>query len=154
MASGITNKGKARILEVAFRQQYNGGAEPTHYYVALVTSDNVPDADTNVLSDLTEITAGNGYTADGYELSPGTTDFDSILENNTDDRGEIEIKDVSWTASGGDIPSAGNDAHYAVLTDDSVDPEILAWWDLGADISIGNGNTLKLQDLTLRLDAP
>lgn len=148
-----TNKGKFTILDSFFRAT----GTPTNFFIALVTSAAVPTADTNTLSQLTEIAAGNGYTTGGFELDRNSTDFDSLTENDTDDRAEIQIKDVAWTASGGTIPDSGNGARYAVLTDDNVtvaDREVLAWWDLSSDRTVSNGQTLTLQNLELRLLAP
>ena len=94
------------ILDAYFR---NNGA-PTNFYVALVTSAIAPTQDTNLMSDLTEIAAGNGYTDGGYSLTKNSTDFDVLNEDDANDRGDIQIKDVVWTASGGAIPSAGGGA--------------------------------------------
>ncbi len=147
--AGWTNKGKAHVLDVTFR----GATPPTNYYVALVTSATAPTADTNTLSQLTEIAAGNGYTAGGIQLARNSTDFDSLTENDTNDRGEMQIKDLVWTATGGSIPSSGNDARYAVLTDDDAtvgNREVYAFWDLSSGRSISDTQTLTLQDCELR----
>ena len=149
--AGWTNKGKMSILDAYFR---NNGA-PTHFYVALVTDATAPDADTNTLSDLTEIAAGNGYTTGGYELDRNGTDFDSLNEDDGNDRGDIQIKDVTWSASGGSIPGSGDGARYAVLLDDNGtvgDREVLAYWDLSSDRTVSDGQDLTLQDLELRLN--
>lgn len=148
--AGFTNKGKYRLLEWALRN----GTRPTYFYIALVTSATAPTADTNTLSQLTEIAAGNGYTTGGYQLTPGATDFDALTENDTDDRGEIQVKDVVWTASGGAIPASGGGARYAVLLDDNGtvgSREVLAYWDLTSDRSVSSGQTLTLQNLEIRL---
>ena len=148
--AGFTNKGKYRLLGWVFR----GDTEPTNYYVALVTSATAPTADTNTLSDLTEIAAGNGYTTGGYQLTPGSSDFDMHSEDDTNDKALVQIKDVSWTASGGNLPSSGSGARYAVLTDDNAtvgNREVLAYWDLGSDRTISDGQTLTLQDCELDL---
>jgi len=148
--AGWTNKGKMSILDAYFRA--NGA--PTNFYIALVTSATAPGPDTNVLGDLTEITAGNGYTSGGYQLSKNSTDFDTLNEDDTNDRGDIQVKDVVWTASGGSIPSAGSGARYAVLTDDNgtiANREIIAYWDLSSDRQVSDGQSLTLQDLELRL---
>ena len=149
----FTNKGKYRLLDWVFR----GTTMPTNFYVALVTSATAPTADTNTLSELTEIAAGNGYTTGGYSLTPGATDFDSITEDDTNDRGEVQIKDVVWTASGGSLPGSGSGARYAVLLDDNAtvgSREVLAWWDMTSDRSVSDGQSLTLQDLEMRLLAP
>ncbi len=148
--AGFTNKGKALLLNATFK---NTGA-PTAFYVALVTSATAPDADTNVMSDLTEIAAGNGYTSGGIQVTRDATGFDSgATEDDANDRGTIQIKDLVWTASGGSIPGSGNGARYAVLTDDDGtvnNREIFAYWDLSSDRSITDGNTLTLSDCELR----
>ena len=145
--AGWTNKGKMSILDAYFR---NAGA-PTNFYVALVTSAAAPDADTNTMSDLTEITAGNGYTSGGYSLTRNSTDFDTLTEDDTNDRGLIQIKDVVWTASGGSISGA----RYAVLTDDNTTDsarEVYAYWDLSSNRTVSDGQTLTLQNLELRIN--
>lgn len=151
MASGWTNKGKMSILDAYFR---NSGA-PTNFYVALVTDATAPTADTNTLSDLTEIAAGNGYTTGGYSLNRNSTDFDVLTEDDTNDRGVIEVKDVAWTASGGSIPGSGDGASYAVLLDDNVtvgSREVITYWDLTSERTVSDGQTLTLAGLTLRLN--
>jgi hypothetical protein len=149
--AGWTNRGKYRILEAYFR----AAASPANLYVALVTSTTTPTADTNVLGELTEIAAGNGYTGGGYQLTPGATDFDVLSEDDTNDKGLIQLKDIVWTASGGNIPASGNGARYAVLTDDNAtvaNREVLAYWDLGADRTVSDGQSLTLQDCELDLN--
>ena len=149
--AGWTNKGKMSILDAYFR---NTGA-PTNFFVGLVTVATAPDADTNVLSDLTEITAGNGYTSGGYSLTKNSTDFDVLTEDDTNDRGLIQVKDVVWTASGGSIPSAGAGAYYAVMLDDDgtpADREVYQYWSLSSARSVSDGQTLTLQDLEIRIN--
>lgn len=147
--AGWTNKGKTKVLGISFVDV----SVPTNYYIALVTSANVPDADTNLMSDLTEIAAGNGYTAGGFSLTPGATDFDVLTEDDANDRGFVQIKNVAWIASGGDIPSSGDPARYAVLTDDNGtvdDREIYGFMDLIDNVTIPSGETLTLINITLR----
>lgn len=148
--AGWTNKGKFRCLDSFFRAQNT----PTNFYIALATSAAAPTADINTLSELTEIAAGNGYTQGGYQLNRDTTDFDSHTENDANDRSDLQIKDVVWTAAGGSIPGSGSGARYAVLTDDNVtvgSRHVLAWWDLSSDRTVSNGQTLTLQNCELRL---
>jgi hypothetical protein len=146
--AGFTNKGKMRTLEAMFR-------DGDTFYLALVTSAYAPGPDTNTLGDLTQIATGNGYSDGGYALTGNATDFDVLTEDDGSDRGLIQVKDVTWTASGGPIPSSGDGARYAVLTDDNAtvaSREVLAYWDLGADRDVSDGNPLTLQDLELRID--
>lgn len=149
-AVGITNRGKMKLLDYMF---INAG--PSNFFVALVTNAAVPNVDVNTMNELTEITAGNGYTSGGYELSKGSDNFDTIGQDQSENRGEIELKDVVWTADAAPgIPNGGDGARYAVLTDynaNVLNRQIFAWWDLTSDRSVSNGQSLTLQDCELRL---
>ena len=147
---GFTNRGLYRILGIICRAE----TAPTNFYVALVTDATAPGPDTNVLSDLTEIAAGNGYATGGYQLSRNSTDFDVWAEDDTDDEASMQVKDVAWTASGGAIPDSGSGARYAVFLDDDgtvANREVWAYWDLSSARSVSSGQTLTLQDLELLL---
>lgn len=56
MASGWTNKGKYKLLGWGFRAE----TAPTEYKMALVTNAVAPTADTNTLSELTEMALALG----------------------------------------------------------------------------------------------
>lgn len=147
--AGFTNRGKQSIADIFFRN----GTEPTNFYIALVTSATAPDADTNTMSQLTEIANGNGYVTGGIQLSRNSTDFDVLTENDTNDRAEVQLRDIVWTASGGTLPASGSGARYAVLTDDNGtigSRIIIAWWDLTSDRSVSSGQTLTLENFELR----
>lgn len=153
MASGFTNKGMYRILGYVFR----GDTIPTNLYIALCTDAVTPDEDTNTFSQLTEVPAGNGYTAGGIQLTPGATDFDTHTEDDTGNLGYVQLKDIVWTASGGNLPSSGNGARWAILTDDNGTQgsrEILAWFDLGSNRIVSNGQQLSLIDFQLTAKKP
>lgn len=151
--SGFTNRGRYWMLGQVFRNE----TEPTNLYVALVTSATAPTVDINTLSQLTEIAAGNGYTAGGIALTRNATDFDVWTEDDDADLAFVQIRDLVWTASGGNLPSSGNGARYAVLTDDNATAGsrlILAWWDLSSDRTVSSGQPLTLQNCELRLTTP
>lgn len=148
--AGYTNRGKYLLHEAYFR----AGTIPTNFYVALWTSTTAPTTTTNTMADGTQIATGNNYTDGGFQLTPGGTDFDSHTEDDTNHRSDLQIKDVAWTASGGPIPSSGNGARYAVLTDDNAtvaNRQVIAFWDLTSDRSVSDTQTLTLQNLELRL---
>jgi hypothetical protein len=148
--AGFTNRGKYLLLDEFFRN----ATEVTNLYVALVTSAVAPGADTNLMSDLTQIAAGNGYTDGGYQLARNGTDFDVLTEDDTGDEGVLQIKNVVWTASGGPIPASGNGARYAVLTTDEgtvSTRQIIAYWDLVSDRTVSDTQALTLIDLELDL---
>lgn len=150
MASGWTNRGKKLILDWAYR----GATRPTNFYVALLQSTTSPSPDSNVMSDHTQIATGNGYAAGGYSLTPNGTDFPTLTEDDSGDLGELILKDIVWTASGGPIPASGGGARWAVLTTDEVtvaNRQILAYFDLASDRTVSDGQPLTLQACKLRL---
>jgi len=149
MANGVTNRGKYLFLRMALANQ----DVPTNYYIALCTDDDTPDVDTNTMADLTEVPAGNGYTAGGYQLDRNLTDFDTWFEGDSADVGYGKIKDVVWTASGGDLPN-GDSARWAVLTNDDSNPDVLAWFDLESNRQVSDGQTMTVQNLEIRATEP
>lgn len=84
-------------------------------------------------ADITEISAGNGYTAGGFTLTATWSETGAgtgVWRFDTDN--------PAWTASGGDIA-----AHrYLVVYDDtSTGDKLLGYVDQGSSSVIGNGNT-------------
>jgi len=148
-----TNKGKAKVLEFVFRPT----SLPTNFYIHLVTAAAAPNADTKTLGQLTQIADGQGYSTGGFQLAKNSTDFDSLVENDTDDRSELQIKDVEWTADGGSLPASGDGARYAVLTDDNgtvASREVYFYWDLESARQVSDGQKLTLQNLEIRITEP
>lgn len=165
MASGITNYGKQWILELAFEKTQNTATPVDRMFVALVIDDNVPNADDENWSDLkaTQIVPGNGYTDGGIAIARATN-FDSLAHDDSADKALVQITNVEWTASGGSIPGSGEGAAYAILMDcahnqsgneaasrDGDNNKIIAWWDLGGQQTVADGQKLSLQDMEIRL---
>lgn len=149
--AGWTNKGKYKSLGVWLRNE----TAPTDFKMALATSATAPTQDTNTLSQLTEIAAGNGYTSGGANIERSSTGFDVWTEDDTNDRGLVQIKDIVFTASGGPIPASGNGARYAVVTDDNVtvgSREIYFYFDLVSDRTVSDGQTLTIQNAEARIN--
>jgi hypothetical protein len=147
---GVTNRGKYALIEVFFR----AGSVPTNLFAILFTSAAAPTADTNLVSDLTEIAAGNGYTTGGISLARNATDFDVLTEDDANDRALVQAKDVVWTASGGSLPGSGSGARYAGITTDEgtvANRRIVTYFDLVSDRTVSSGQTLTLQNLEVRL---
>lgn len=143
-----TNRGKFLMLGWVFRDV----TLPTNFYLALVTDDVIPAVGINTFGELTQIATGNGYSDGGYQLTPGVTDFDSLVEDDSGDEAILQLKDVIWIASGGPIPNSGDAARYAVLTDDNgtvADRQVIAAWDLGEGRSVTDTHELKLEDSEL-----
>lgn len=98
---------------------------------------NTAPVNTNaVKGDLTEISAGNGYTAGG-------TAAGSPAYSQTTGTGKLTANDVVFTAAGGSI----GPFRYAVLYNDTptspADP-LIGWWDYGSSITLADGETLTV----------
>lgn len=147
----VTNRGAFRVLQSFFRNT----STPTVLYAPLIdASSATPTVDTNTFADLTEVPAGNGYTAGGISLSRNSTDFDVITEDDTNDRALIQIRDLVWTASGGSLPGSGSGARHLALTDDNATQssrDILTTWDLVSNRVVSVGQTLTVQNAEIRL---
>lgn len=165
MASGITNYGKQWILEIAFEKTQNTATPADRMFVALVTDDNVPNADDENWSDLsaTQIPNANGYVDGGIAIARATN-FDALSHDDSGDKALVQLTNVEWTASSGPIPGSGEGAAYAILMDcahsqagdeaasrDGANNKIIAWWDLGGQQTVADGQKLSLQDMEIRL---
>lgn len=105
--------------------------------VMLVASANAPVATNSVKADLTEIGAGNGYTAGGTQATVSSS-------AQTTGTYKLVLADVTFTASGGSI----NTFRYAVLYDDTpaatpTDP-LIGYFDYGTDLTITSGNSFTV----------
>lgn len=98
---------------------------------------NVAPVNTNtVKADLTEISAGNGYSAGGVALTVSSSAQSSGTY-------KLVLADGTITASGGVI----GPFRYAVLYNDTptspADP-LIGWWDYGGSISLQDAEALTI----------
>jgi hypothetical protein len=108
----------------------------TNDTLKVALTNTAPNVSTHtVLADITEISAGSGYTAGGADAQNDGTRSGGTLTN--------AGVDVVFTASGGTI----GPFRYAVLYNDTptspADP-LIAYWDYGASISLLDGETLTV----------
>ena len=97
---------------------------------------NTAPVNTNaVKADLTEISAGNGYTAGGTATT--------ITSSTSAGTAKVTGTDVVFTAAGGSI----GPLRYAVLYNDtqtSPAKPLIAWWDYGSSITLNDTETLTV----------
>ena len=102
----------------------------------VMLTNTAPNAATNtVKADITEISAGNGYTAGGADTTNATSRSGGTTT--------VTAVDVVWTASGGTIGAF----RYVVLYNDTptspADP-LIAYWDYGSSITLNAGETFTV----------
>ena len=103
----------------------------------VLLTNTAPVATNSIRANLTEITAGNGYTAGGATVtitaSSQTSGTYSLVGNN-----------VTITASGGSIAAF----RYAVLYNDTptspADP-LIGFWDNGSAIELADGESVTIE---------
>jgi len=101
----------------------------------ILLTNTAPVAGNAVKADLTEISAGNGYSAGGTDAAGVVTQNGATME--------LSGTDVVFTASGGTI----GPFRYAVLYNDTptspADP-LIGWWDYGSGVTLNSGETFTV----------
>ena len=150
--AGHTNKLKYNILNWVYEGQE--ASIPATFYFEMYTSDFAFTADTNTNADVTNCPAGNGYTVGGNACAPATG-FDSLTEDDANDRASVQVVDQTWTASGGAIPTSGNALYYCALVDNNATTEsreVYNYWGLGANRTVSDGQAITIQDAEIRIN--
>lgn len=124
----------------SFVEHVNEGVHNLGADVLKIMLTNVaPVATNSVKADLTEISAGNGYTAGGSTVTINSS-------SQTSGTYQLNGADVTFTATADSI----GPFQYAVLYNDTpaspADP-LIAWWDNGSAITLNN-----LESVTIDLD--
>lgn len=107
----------------------------THTFKAALTN-SAPVATNTVFADITEISAGNGYSAGGMTL-------DGVTLSEASGTAKMVITDEVLTASGGSI---GAFRYLPIYNDTPTSPAdpLVAWYDYGSSISLANGESLTI----------
>jgi hypothetical protein len=101
----------------------------------VMLTNTAPSASNTVRADITEISAGNGYTAGGNVATV-------LSSSQTGGVYRLVLNDPpTWTATGGTI----GPFRYAVLYNDTAtNDELIGWWDYGSSITLQPGETFTV----------
>lgn len=100
--------------------------------VALTNS--APVATNTILANITQISAGNGYTTGGEAVANVTA---------TESSGTLTVAgdEVTWTASGGTV---GPFKYVVLYNDTATNDPLIAWWEYpGSALTLQAGETFK-----------
>ncbi len=121
------NKFNAFVQDLA-NGVYNLGSDT----LKVMLSNVAPVATNHLLADLTEISAGSGYSAGGTT----TTTTSSTETSGTE---KLIVGNVVFTSSGTIGPF-----RYAVLYDSTPTSPLkplIGWWDYGSEVTLNSGDT-------------
>jgi hypothetical protein len=117
------------FVEACAEKVHNLGSDT----LKVMLCDTAPVATNTVKADLTEISAGNGYTAGGTQATISSS-------SQTTGTYKLVLADVVFTATGAIGPF-----RYAVLYNDTAtNKELIGFWDYGSSISLANGGTFTV----------
>lgn len=123
------NKFNAFTEEVS-EKVFNLGSD----VLKVMLTNSAPIASNSVKANLTEIGAGNGYTAGGTAATITSSSQAAGVY-------KLVLADVVFTAAGGTI----GPLRYAVLYDDTAtNDELIAWWDYGSSITLNDTETFTV----------
>ena len=113
-----------------------GTAGSTADTTKVMLSNTAPVATNAVKADITEIAAGNGYSAGGSSCAgSGTRSTATFTLNGTN---------VTWTASGGTIGPFQYVVHYNDTQTTPAKP-LINWWDYGSALTLQNGDSFTVK---------
>lgn len=117
------------FVEAMAEKQHDLGTDS----LKMMLTNSAPDAATDTQkSDITEIAAGNGYTAGGAALNVTSATQSGGLY-------KLIADDLQWTASAGSI----GPFRYVVLYN-SANDLLIAYWDYGSSVSVNSGSTFTV----------
>ena len=121
------------FVEALAEKVHNLGSDT----LKIALTNSAPSAANTQLSDITQISNGNGYTTGGTAVT---------ITSSAQSSGTYKLvgSDVVFTASGSMGPF-----RYAVLYNDTAgNDELIGWWDYGSAVTLASGETF-----TVDLDA-
>jgi len=119
------------FVEALAEKKHDLGADT----LKVLLTNTAPVATNSVKADLTEISAGNGYTAGGNTAS---------VTSSAQSSGTYKLvlgDPATWTASGGSI---GPFRYAALYNDTATNKELIGWWDYGSSITLASGESFAV----------
>lgn len=105
------------------------------HVMKLMLTNTAPVATNTIKANITEISAGNGYTAGGTDVQNDVSQ--------TSGTATITAVDVTWTATGGSI---GPFRYVVAYNDTQTTPAkpLIGWYDIGSSITVTVGNQFSV----------
>lgn len=124
------NKFNSFVENVA-EKVHNLGADT----LKIVLTNTAPVATNTVLANITQISAGNGYSTGGNTLTTSSSAQTSGVY-------KLVCSDSTFTATGGSI---ANWRYIVLYNDTATNDELIGWWDYGSVITLGSGDSFVVR---------
>lgn len=118
------------FVEAVAEKVHNLGSDT----LKVMLSNTAPTAGNSVKADITEISAGNGYTAGGSQATQASS-------SQSGGTYKLVLNDVVFTASGGSI---GPFRYVVLYNDTATNKELIGWYDYGSSITLNAGETFTV----------
>jgi hypothetical protein len=117
------------FVEAIAEKVHNLGSDT----LKVALTNTAPVATNSVLAGITQIANGNGYTTGGT----AATISSSAQSSGTY---KLVLADVVFTATG----TMGPFQYVVLYNDTASNDELIAWWDYGSAVTMGNGDTFTV----------
>ena len=118
------------FVEALAEKVHNLGSDT----LKVMLTNSAPSAANTVKANITEISAGNGYTAGGTQAAISSSAQISGTY-------KLVLADVVFTASGGSI---GPFRYVVLYNDTATNDELIAYADYGSAVTLANGETFTV----------
>ncbi|CAB4126247.1 hypothetical protein UFOVP69_57 [uncultured Caudovirales phage] len=102
--------------------------------IKVMLTNSAPSASNTVKANLTDIAAGNGYTAGGTQSA-------QVTSAQTAGVYKLVLTDVVFTATGGSI---GAFRYVVLYNDTATNKELIGYYDYGSAITLNTGETFTV----------
>lgn len=118
------------FVEAMAEKVHNLGSDT----LKVMLTNTAPSAANTVKTDITEIAAGNGYTAGGAAVT---------ITASAQASGTYKLvgNDVTWTASGGSI---GPFRYVVLYNDTATNDELIGYYDYTTNLTVTSGNSFTV----------
>lgn len=117
------------FVEAMAEKVHNLGSDT----LKIMLTNSAPVASNTIKANLTEISAGNGYTAGGHTVTVSSS-------SQTSGTYKLIVADLTISATGAVGPF-----RYAVLYNDTAtNKELIGWYDYSSSISLANGESFTI----------
>lgn len=118
------------FVEALAEKVHNLGSDT----LKIALSNTAPSAGNTQLSNITQISNGNGYTTGGSAVTISSSAQSSGTY-------KLTLADLVFTAAGGSI---GPFRYVVLYNDTAANDELIGWYDYGSSITLADGETFTV----------